>query len=623
MGPTPAEESFRIEIDSLRAQVRTTPGMGECPPALNKHQARIQNILAAQTEPGRPEIRDLSEFADREWMYAKRRYKAVQAVIDDPAPTPNIRKHAEKAGCHVATLYRWLHLYEESGGEFVSLITSKAIERMTRFSPRVEEIIRKAIDEKYMSAERPSLAATHAEAETNCLLEGFTCPGKATIRSRIQRIELKARVRARFGPKEARKLSLHGPGLMAEGPLSMVQIDHTKLDVMVLDEESRKAIGRPYLSVVLDVATRMVLGLLVTLDAPSVLTLGLALANAILPKDAWLAELEILAEWPCFGIPGTVACDNAYEFHSEALVRACEKYKMNLQWRPLGRPEFGGHIERFMRTISSAVHEIPGTTFSNTRDKGDYKPHEHACMTLRELESWLVQWVVGVYHIRPHGGLDGKSPLNAWKDWFLEMSPVTGREEPETIRNPLHLRIDFLPMVKRSIQQYGVKLFGVTYHHDVLRRHVRADNEKGKTEEFIFRYDPRDISIIYFWEPKTKLYFPIPWRDTSRKPCSIWEHREAGSAQREMNQARIPHQTIAENRKALSEKAKAARKTTLSERRVQTRKRHHEADNIHQLMPGLDRPKSQPAPALEAPPKPRVEATAIVWEALRPFDDME
>ncbi|PVV60583.1 transposase, partial [Chryseobacterium sp. HMWF035] len=38
--------------------------------------------------------------------------------------------------------------------------------------------------------------------------------------------------------------------------------------------------------------------------------------------------------------------------------------------------------------------------------------------------------------------------------------------------------------------------------------------------------DPRDISIIYFYDPVLNDYFEIPYRDTSKPPISIWEFNE-------------------------------------------------------------------------------------------------
>ena len=43
-------------------------------------------------------------------------------------------------------------------------------------------------------------------------------------------------------------------------PLERAEIDHTELDVFVIDEKTRLPIGRPWLFVAIDVFTNMILG---------------------------------------------------------------------------------------------------------------------------------------------------------------------------------------------------------------------------------------------------------------------------------------------------------------------------------------------------------------------------
>ena len=63
----------------------------------------------------------------------------------------------------------------------------------------------------------------------------------------------------------------------------------------------------------------------------------------------------------------------------------------------------------------------------------------------------------------------------------------------------------------------------------VLRPWVNARDPKypRHARKFRFRYDPRDISTLYFFDPDIQRYFPIPYRDTGLPPVSIWELRAA------------------------------------------------------------------------------------------------
>jgi putative transposase len=110
-----------------------------------------------------------------------------------------------------------------------------------------------------------------------------------------------------------------------------VQIDHTRVDVMVVDEVRRQSMGRPWITVAFDIATRAVLGFHLSLNAPSSISVGLTLAMVGLPKERWLVERGIEVEWPMFGIPRLLHLDNGAEFHSVALSGGCERYGISLE----------------------------------------------------------------------------------------------------------------------------------------------------------------------------------------------------------------------------------------------------------------------------------------------------
>ena len=94
----------------------------------------------------------------------------------------------------------------------------------------------------------------------SCEKAGLPPPNWRTIKARVEDIDLQARGRRR-GETEIVKATTPTPGdYRASRPLEIVQVDHTKVDVFVVDEESREPVGRPWLTLALDVFTRMVTG---------------------------------------------------------------------------------------------------------------------------------------------------------------------------------------------------------------------------------------------------------------------------------------------------------------------------------------------------------------------------
>ena len=86
----------------------------------------------------------------------------------------------------------------------------------------------------------------------------------------------------------------------------------------MVDREQRLPIGRPWLTLAIDIATRAVIGFNVSLETPSALSISLVLSHAVMPKAAWLADRELHnLDWPMAGLPRLVHVDNAKELHSE------------------------------------------------------------------------------------------------------------------------------------------------------------------------------------------------------------------------------------------------------------------------------------------------------------------
>ena len=82
------------------------------------------------------------------------------------------------------------------------------------------------------------------------------------------------------------------PGELATShPLEVVQIDHTKVDVIVTEATSRMGAVRPWLTLAIDVHTRMVVGFYLALHEPSAVSVGVCLLNtAVFPKPEFLEQ---------------------------------------------------------------------------------------------------------------------------------------------------------------------------------------------------------------------------------------------------------------------------------------------------------------------------------------------
>lgn len=242
-----------------------------------------------------------------------------------------------------------------------------------RLPESVEQIIRELLQKRFLTKQRRSLAAFHREVVRACKLQKLRVPARNTVALRIAGLDPLKTTRLREGQDASRTLQgVGGVPPPVSAPLEQVQIDHTVIDLIVVDERDRQPIGRPYLTLAIDVFTRCVVGMVVTLEAPSAVSVGLCLAHAGCDKRPWLERLDVEMDWPMSGKPALLYLDNAAEFKSEALRRGCEQHGIRLDYRPLGQPHYGGIVERIIGTAMQMIHdELPGTTFSNPDQRGE------------------------------------------------------------------------------------------------------------------------------------------------------------------------------------------------------------------------------------------------------------
>ena len=104
---------------------------------------------------------------------------------------------------------------------------------------------------------------------------------------------------------------------------------------------------RPWLTLAIDVCTRMVVGFHLSMDRPSRVSIGLCMLNAVYEKSAWLKENAIDARWPAAGLPEALHADNGADFRSRAFSWACREEGIKLIWRPAAPKTVAKWVARF------------------------------------------------------------------------------------------------------------------------------------------------------------------------------------------------------------------------------------------------------------------------------------
>ena len=479
---------------------------------------------------------DLNDIGDDEWQEAQKKYLAITPLImeDDWYGEDNYRveqgyeRRAKEVGVSSRTLRRWVDAYQ-STGSIGSLIDQKRGWRKgaKRLNGETENLISEVINNFYLTVQRPNVQATIREIHRRCYVEDIEKPSKNTIRNRIKEIKEKDLLRGRGQRKRAKQKFTAKAGQFPDAnyPLSVIQIDHTPVDLILVDDKHRRPIGRPFITVAIDVYSRMVTGYYISLDAPSVTSVSMCISRSILPKDELLLEFGLSdVKWNVFGMPKKIHVDNGSDFRAESLQKSCAFHGINLEFRPVARPEYGGHIERLIGTIMKRVHELPGTTFSNIKEKDEYNSEKHASLTLQEFEKWFLTYVTMDYHESIHSGIE-RSPKEQWRIGIFGDGFESGVGLPSIPSDRHTLVLDFMPSVERTIQRNGATIDGLQYYDACLNNFINHTDGNGIKTKFIFRRDPRDITRIWFYDPELLQYFSVPLANQVLPPISLWEYR--------------------------------------------------------------------------------------------------
>lgn len=496
------------------------------------HTVKISEVKKHISNTKKMPDNNLSLLTDKEWNEAKRRYNIIEPILNNRKDFDLIKQISIEKNVHYTTIYRWLKLYDETS-VISSLIGHKKNggRGKSRLSNEQDSIINDVINKLYLNPSKKSINKIIREINKICISQNLNIPHPNTIRNRIKNLSEEEVLKARYGKSKARDkfepIKKSFPG--ADYPLSIVQIDHTKVDIILVDEHYRKAFLRPWLTLAMDVYSRVVVGFYLSFDPPGEMGTGLCIANSILSKEIWLEKNNVQGEWPCWGIMSTIHVDNAKEFRGSMLRKACQNYGINLEFRPVAQPHWGGHVERILGTFSKEIHNLSGTTFSSTDQRINYDSEKNASLTISEFERWLMTYIVNVYHKKIHSGI-GMSPIQKYKEGLMGSDLTDGVGIPPKLLNERRLKLDFMPYIERTIQEYGIIIDHIYYYDDVLRKYIHSketSSTNSKKRKFLFRRDPRDISIVYFYDPEINDYFEIPYRDTSKPSMSIWEYKEA------------------------------------------------------------------------------------------------
>ncbi len=379
-----------------------------------------------------------------------------------------------------------------------------------RLSEDQVAVLKEVIENDYLTRLRISKAALSRKVNIQCNLRQVPEIQYVTICEIINRIDDRVKLTYR-NPSKAKQIYDEVARGYADrealGRLDNIQIDHTKLDIPVIDDITGQVISRPWLTLGICVYSREPWCMTLSAEGPSENIVRKAIQHGVFPKNT-VREYGTQKEWAASGIPNTIYVDNGMDFKGNDIKRLVnETLQSDLRHRPVKLPHYGAIIERLFGTINrELIHNIWGTTKSNIVEKGDLEPEKEAFLTLNELRKILIHYLVDIYPYKPHRGL----PHNqAPRVRFIESLKELGYPHIIFDDEREHYEIDFLYTDKKPYTRDGVRWDNRIYKSGECQDIIGTGKKK-----YTVKYDIDDIGSIYLLHPKsnkfTKLYCESP-----------------------------------------------------------------------------------------------------------------
>lgn len=367
-------------------------------------------------------------------------------------------------------------------------------------------------------------------------------PHYETLRRHIRAAEDLFRLSVKLSPAEARRrLKATGRGMEAKAILDVVMIDATVLDGWcVLDDRFGRVIpvGRPTVTIALDLHSRCILGVVITYEGESLYAVMACLQQVVSGKHAIIDRLPQYAELleDLYGLPDTLVVDNAWRQTGVSFQDACEDVGISVEWAPVRNPEYKAHVESFWTTLNKLlVHKLPGAVphSADLMRKLGLDPKETATLTLSALEDLIYRAIYDVYHGEPHSGTM-LAPLVAWR---------RGLEQGREVLDDLDFLAASMGTVDTAtLDRQGIRFKECRFHDPDVTERLLADmfpstpvrDRRGRTgsatAKVKIKFNPSDLTQIQVWNPKAQpkaRYVSLPNWDqayASQPGLGFWHH---------------------------------------------------------------------------------------------------
>lgn len=461
---------------------------------------------------------DFSIQSDENKNKARERLEYIEAVLDSGIrglTQKNLDPLIEKVSSRLdgkrpswRTLKRWYDLFSQYGNAGLIPNYGKRGNRKSRVSTKLDELIDKSLDE-LKRKEKISFIEAYKNFKDSVVLTNRELQGSEMLKP-ISYVSYLARARklnayevavGQYGKKVANKLYRENKENRVKRSVKYIldraEIDHTKLDLFIFDHSTGLPLGRPWITSVLDMKSKSVLGVYVGFEPPSFVSVGRAIKSAISDKSELLSSYEnVKNEWLCRGVFHVIAVDRGKEFMSQLLEEALFELSIAIDRNPVLKPWYKGSIESHFNSVNrSLLSSLPGKVFSTLVDKREYDPAKNGCISFKAFLNILYLWIVDYYQVNKNSSYNVPNLIWRQDESSVDTRPISNQK----------LELVFAENKTPKNSDKGIRINHIQYDNRELRNlRVRGGFEKVKV-----KYNREDINFIWVWDSQNESYFEV------------------------------------------------------------------------------------------------------------------
>ena len=292
----------------------------------------------------------------------------------------------------------------------------------------------------------------------------------------------------------------------ALGPGSIYQIDATIADVYLVSRYNKNhIIGRPIVYAVIDVFSRMIVGIYIGLEGPSWAGAMMALINATTDKVKFCEEYGISIEpkeWPIYYLPESIIADRG-EFEGNIVESLISGLNIKISNTASYRGDMKAIVERYFRTIHMKIKPfVPGFVGGDFAQRGGKDYRLDAKLDIHQFTKLIIKCVL--YH-NNHHYLNTYNreemmieddikpiPINLW-NWGIANRAGRLRSIDKDI-----VKLNLLPGDTATVTSQGIRFKGMLYGSEkaLKEKYFEKARNRGSWKVDIV-YDPRNMDYIY------------------------------------------------------------------------------------------------------------------------------